>query len=179
MSWLIVGTVPNEGFPLVEAPCSLKNGKLTVGGDAIAVSRGTPALLAAATVAAEVLQIAPPTALLAGDTGKGRGSEEIYRHLVKIMPSLPYSLLVFHYLQPELDWHNRIFLALEDLSPRPTLVADAGYMYVAKMSGFASSYDLFTPDRGELAFLGGRIRASPLLHARLPTPRRKTVPKHS
>ena len=32
-------------------------------------------------------------------------------------------------------------------------MADAGYMYVAKMSGYAASYDLFTPDVGELAFL--------------------------
>lgn len=33
------------------------------------------------------------------------------------------------------------------------LVADAGFMYVAKMSGYADAYDLFTPDAGELAFL--------------------------
>jgi ADP-dependent NAD(P)H-hydrate dehydratase / NAD(P)H-hydrate epimerase len=33
------------------------------------------------------------------------------------------------------------------------LMADAGYMYAAKMSGMAEEYDLFTPDAGELAFL--------------------------
>ena len=73
MSWMIIGTVPHEGFPLLEAPCSLNNGVLSVGKDSIAISRGTPALLAAATLAAQVLQIDPPTALIAGDTGKGRG----------------------------------------------------------------------------------------------------------
>lgn len=33
------------------------------------------------------------------------------------------------------------------------MVADAGFMYVAKMSGYADAYELFTPDVGELAFL--------------------------
>jgi len=61
--------------------------------------------------------------------------------------------MVFHYLQPDVDWHNRVFMHLEELAPRPILVADAGFMYVAKMSGFAACYDLFTPDAGELAFL--------------------------
>ena len=36
---------------------------------------------------------------------------------------------------------------------RPTLVADAGFMYVAKMAGDAPFFDLFTPDAGELAYL--------------------------
>lgn len=33
------------------------------------------------------------------------------------------------------------------------MIADAGFMYAAKMSGQASAFDLFTPDPGELAFL--------------------------
>ena len=39
------------------------------------------------------------------------------------------------------------------MNPRPRLIADAGFMYAAKMSGEAPLYDLFTPDAGELAFL--------------------------
>ena len=50
---------------------------------------------------------------------------------------------------PDIQWHNSVFWALEALSPAPLLVADAGFMYAAKMSGFASHYDLFTPDAGE------------------------------
>lgn len=161
MSWLIVGTIPHDDFPLMEAPCSLDNGVLTVGQECIVVSRGTPALIAAATLVSKVLQIELPRALLAGDTGKGRGSEQIYRYLVKVLPDLSCSLLVFHYLQPDVDWHNRIFLKLQDLSNQPTLVADAGYMYVAKMSGLARSYDLFTPDIGELAFLADESAPHP------------------
>jgi NAD(P)H-hydrate repair Nnr-like enzyme with NAD(P)H-hydrate dehydratase domain len=61
--------------------------------------------------------------------------------------------MTFHYLQPDVDWHNRVLFTIEELTPKPLLVADAGFMYSAKMSGQASSYDLFTPDAGELAFL--------------------------
>ncbi|MFO7970579.1 MAG: sugar kinase, partial [Desulfobacterales bacterium] len=39
------------------------------------------------------------------------------------------------------------------MDPRPTLIADAGFMYAAKMSGLSEAYELFTPDAGELAFL--------------------------
>lgn len=42
---------------------------------------------------------------------------------------------------------------LGNLNPRPSLIADAGFMYAAKMSGEALLYDLFTLDVGELAFL--------------------------
>jgi NAD(P)H-hydrate repair Nnr-like enzyme with NAD(P)H-hydrate dehydratase domain len=51
------------------------------------------------------------------------------------------------------DWHGRVLLAVEEMARRPLLIADAGFMYAAKMSGSAQSYDLFTPDAGELAFL--------------------------
>lgn len=61
--------------------------------------------------------------------------------------------ITFHYLFPDVDWHNRVLLAVQDLPRPPLLVADAGFMYVAKMSGYADSYDLFTPDAGEMAFL--------------------------
>jgi ADP-dependent NAD(P)H-hydrate dehydratase / NAD(P)H-hydrate epimerase len=60
--------------------------------------------------------------------------------------------LVFHYLQPDVNWHNRVLFAVEEMDRRPVLIADAGFMYAAKMSGQSSQYDLFTPDIGELAF---------------------------
>jgi NAD(P)H-hydrate repair Nnr-like enzyme with NAD(P)H-hydrate dehydratase domain len=91
--------------------------------------------------------------LLAGDIGRGDGSTRVYRHLAEQLGRLPEDLIIFHYLLPEVDWHNRVLIKIEELPSRPVMVADAGYMYVAKMSGFASSYDLFTPDAGEMAFL--------------------------
>ena len=132
---------------------SSRKGRLRLDHQLIPISRGTPALLAAACIASQILKIEPPLALLAGDTGRGQGSIQVYQHLCQALPVISPEVIVFHYLQPDVDWHNRVFLHLEELTPRPILVADAGFMYVAKMSGFAACYDLFTPDAGELAFL--------------------------
>ncbi len=149
----MVGTVPDEEFPLVEGPCVMTGLRLMVSGQEVKIARGTPALLAAACLTAQVMGIQGPQALLAGDIGIGRGSARIYEHLSRILKARSPRGITFHYIQPDLDWHNRILVEIEELSPRPMLVADAGYMYVAKMSGYASSYDLFTPDVGEMAFL--------------------------
>lgn len=161
MRWLIIGTVPRDDFPLHEGPCRLDNGRLHLGEHVLPVTRGTLALLATAVLASRVLGIEVPRALLAGDTGHGRGSGEVYRHLCENLGELAPELLVFHYLQPDVDWHNRVFMALEDLEESPLTIADAGYMYVAKMSGFGSSYDLFTPDAGEMAFLADEAAPHP------------------
>jgi len=161
MSWLIVGTVPYENFPLVHSPCTTVDGKLRIGEQTIPILRGTPALLAAACSAADVLGIDPPRVVMAGDIGRGDGSVRVYRSLVVEGKDFEESLIVFHYLQPDVDWHNKILLKIEELPQKPILVADAGYMYVAKMSGFASSYDLFTPDAGEMAFLADETAPHP------------------
>ena len=156
MAWMICGTVPDPEFPLVEGRWQLSDGVLYPegGGTPIAVQRGTAALLGTALLACTVMGCEAPTALLAGDTGNGEGSRRLYAHLAAALGKgfLPAGI-TFHYLFPDLDGHNRILMALEGLEPRPLLVADAGFMYVAKMSGYASAYDLFTPDAGELAFL--------------------------
>lgn len=155
MSWLIIGTVPKKDFPLICGQAVMNGPELIVEGREIPIARGTPALIAAACITADFLKIQPPEILLCGDIGEGDGSKNIYRHLVEtgLKQKQAYGALIFHYLQPDVDWHNRILLAVDQLPVRPLLMADAGYMYVAKMSGYASNYDLFTPDAGELAFL--------------------------
>jgi ADP-dependent NAD(P)H-hydrate dehydratase / NAD(P)H-hydrate epimerase len=154
MSWLIVGTVPRKDFPLTSCQAALNDREFVVNGRKSPVVRGTPALIAAVCIACKTLKLEPPDVLLCGDIGDGDGSRQIYRHLVETgLTQKPYTGLLFHYLQPDVDWHNRILMAIDDLPLRPLLMADAGYMYVAKMSGYAASYDLFTPDIGELAFL--------------------------
>ncbi len=161
MSWLVVGTVPYDDFPLVELPCTLTAGTLCLGDHRLQIVRGTVALLAAASLASDVLGRQPPVALLAGDTGHGEGSKRVYARLVDRLATCDYSLIVFHYLLPDLNWHMKIFWKMEELGDMPTLVADAGYMYVAKMSGYASRYDLFTPDVGEMAFLADELAPHP------------------
>ncbi len=149
----IVGTVPDAGFPLVTGPVRLKDGRLRVADRKIEIHRGTPALLGAALAAAAVVPLPPVEAWLVGDIGRGEGSRKLYAHMEQELARFPWTVLVFHYLQPDVDWHNRVLFAVEKIIPRPVLIADAGFMYAAKMSGQAESYDLFTPDAGELAFL--------------------------
>jgi hypothetical protein len=157
----IIGTLPFAGFPLTVADCLFKSGKLFIGSESVPIIRGTAALLAAACLACDFLGLPPPKGFIAGDIGLGDGSRSIYAHLEDHFPDTPDQIMTFHYLQPDVDWHNRILMQIEALAHAPTLVADAGYMYVAKMSGFASSYDLFTPDAGEMAFLADESAPHP------------------
>ena len=149
----VVGTVPANDFPLTEGEVGLRDGQLRIGGETVAVHRGTPALLAAAVKTAEALGRPMPYAYLAGDTGTGKGSRSLYTHLTEALPHTLFQTMTFHYLQPIVHWHRRLQAALGALDPSPILIADAGFMYAAKMSGAAPLYDLFTPDVGELAFL--------------------------
>jgi hypothetical protein len=149
----VIGTIPEEGFPLVIGEIRLEEKHILVGERRVPVNRGTPALLAATIKAGEVLDLPLPYGYLAGDIGRGDGSRRIYERLVEVLPRAAFSVITFHYLQPDVDWHNKVLFAVEEMTPRPVLIADAGFMYAAKMSGQSEAYDLFTPDAGELAFL--------------------------
>jgi hypothetical protein len=149
----IVGTVPELDFPVLCGEVSRKGDALLIQGREVPVHRGTPALIAAAAGVLEMLGQENPLAFLVGDIGLGHGSRRLYDYVIHRLPEIPLDVLAFHYLQPDVDWHNRVLFAVEDIPRRPILVADAGFMYAAKMSGQASAYDLFTPDLGELAFL--------------------------
>ncbi len=171
--WLICGTVPDADFPLCRGRWRLNGEELLpldgqAGGQSVPVRRGTPALIAAtlacvANMPKNISADVSVEALLVGDDGAGVGSRALYRKLADdILPSgrMPEGVagnapsgLTFHYLFPDIDGHNRVLMALEEWEKKPITVADAGFMYAAKMSGYAASYDLFTPDVGELAFL--------------------------
>ncbi len=149
----VVGTIPEEDFPLVTGEVCLDTDSIRVGDRRVPVNRGTPALLAAVIRTGEVLGLPLPYAYLVGDIGLGHGSRRLYKHLVKDLPNSGFSVLTFHYLQPDVDWHNKVLFAVEEMNTRPLLIADAGFMYAAKMSGQSNAYELFTPDVGELAFM--------------------------
>ena len=157
----IVGTVPDQDFPLAVGEVLLVNGVIRIEGKSVPVNRGTPALLAAAIKTCEVLDQPAPFGYVVGDIGQGDGSRRLYEYLTRNLGKCdPQSksgtglnAIAFHYLQPDVDWHNRVLFAVEEMAKRPVLIADAGFMYAAKMSGQSSEYDLFTPDAGELAFL--------------------------
>jgi hypothetical protein len=155
----VVGTVPDPDFPLTVGRVDMVDDRLTINGRPVEVNRGTPALLGAMVSALKVLGPKQITGVIAGDIGLGDGSRSIYQYLVKNFVGIDLHTIVFHYLQPDVDWHNRILLTLKEL--KAVMIADAGYMYAAKMSGQAAEYDLFTPDVGELAFLADEAAPHP------------------
>ena len=143
----IVGTVPDPDFPLVHGPVAWDGDQLTIAGRRVTVLRGTPALLAAALRAAPCLGHPEIYAFLVGDIGKGQGSRRLYQFLEENLKDFDLQVLTFHYLQPDVDWHNRVLFAIDAMLRRPLLIADAGFMYAAKMSGQAAAYAFFTPMR--------------------------------
>ena len=158
---LIVGTVPDETFPLTLGPAVLDGADMIVNGIRVPVNRGTPALVGAVLAACQVLGPLPVETALVGDIGTGKGSRQLYELLSRELPGMATTTLAFHYLQPDVDWHNKVLFAVEEMEKRPALIADAGFMYAAKMSGQAQSYDLFTPDVGELSFLADETAPHP------------------
>jgi hypothetical protein len=157
----VVGTVSQPDFPLVADRVRWAGDRVAVGGHEIQVNRGTPALLAAALKVSEVLGRPPVWGYLVGDIGRGEGSRRLFDHLSRHLGGAEFHTLVFHYLQPDVDWHQRVLFAVAEMARRPILIADAGFMYAAKMSGQAPEYDLFTPDVGELAFLADETAPHP------------------
>ena len=149
----IVGTIPEEDFPLSGGEVCLESDFIRVDERRVPVNRGTPALMAAAIKTGDFLGLSLPYGYLVGDIGLGDGSRRLYEHLVDNLPCSGFLVITFHYLQPDVDWHNKVLFSIEVMNPRPILIADAGFMYAAKMSGQSDAYELFTPDAGELAFL--------------------------
>lgn len=157
----VVGTVPDQDFPLLAGKVTLENEEICIRGRKAPIKRGSPALLAAAVKVAEVLGWEEPFGYLIGDIGRGDGSKELYQYLAQDLKQSDFHTICFHYLQPLVGWHSRIQSVIKRMIRKPILIADAGFMYVAKMSGRAEAYDLFTPDVGELAFLADELAPHP------------------
>jgi len=157
----IVGTFPDARVPLIHGRVRMVGGQLWLADRCIPVLRGTPALIAAAVQASEYLDGPEVYAFLAGDIGTGQGSRSVYAFLTQHVHEYELQAITFHYLQPDVDWHTKVLLAVEAVAKRPMLLADAGFMYAAKMSGQAGRYDFFTPDAGELAFLADEMAPHP------------------
>jgi ADP-dependent NAD(P)H-hydrate dehydratase / NAD(P)H-hydrate epimerase len=158
----IVGTVPDQDFPLVSGEVTLEGDMICIEGNRAPVNRGTPALLAAALMAGTVLDQVTFFAYVVGDIGPGDGSRRLYKHLIHDLPQRDFRTIVFHYMLPYVKQHNEVLAAIGKMAHRPMLIADAGSMYVAKMGGKSLAYDLFTPDVGELAFLADETAPHPI-----------------
>jgi NAD(P)H-hydrate repair Nnr-like enzyme with NAD(P)H-hydrate dehydratase domain len=151
--FIIVGTIPDDEFKLSFGQLNISESKITISDQSVRINRGTAALASAAISTCLHLGISMPYGLFCGDTGNGNGSTRIYEWLVNNITNIPAKIITFHYIQPDVNLHNMVLNRIKTMSIKPVLIADAGYMYAAKMSGSAPYYDLFTPDIGELAFL--------------------------
>jgi sugar/nucleoside kinase (ribokinase family) len=149
----VVGTVPVEGFPLVAGHAQIKGDNLVIENHAVPINRGTPALIASAIRTGQGLALNDPFCYLAGDIGRGAGSRHLYEYLAQDLTKRHFTTVTFHYLQPDIEWQSRVVSMIKKRDPTPVLIADAGFMYGAKMAGLSEDFALFTPDLGELAFL--------------------------
>lgn len=157
----LIGTIPSEDLPIISGDVFIKDNYITVGKESFPLHRGFQAMIGAAAIVCRELGLSPPIGFTVGDIGLGDGSRKLYKYLQDRLSGLSAKVLTFHYLMPDVNWHNQVFWAIKERSERPILIADAGFMYAAKMSGYAPFYDLFTPDIGELAFLADEVAPHP------------------
>jgi hypothetical protein len=149
----IVGTIPEENFPLISGTVLLEENFIIIGNKRVNVNRGTPAMIAAAVETLKYMDKSDPLCYLVGDVGNGKGCKSLYKYLETNITDTSFQTLVFHYFQPDVSLFKKVIAAIAKMPKKPILVADAGFMYVAKMGGDAPFFDLFTPDAGELAYL--------------------------
>ena len=151
MLW-IAGTLAQELEPLAGRVEVGKGPRVRVGGVDVEVMRGTGALLAAVGAAQQVVG-GEAWAWVGGDDGSGQGSKGVWDLVARELGSSGAQVLMGHYIIPNTDAHARVMACLEEMDSPPLMLGDAGFMYAAKASGMALSYEIFTPDLGELAFL--------------------------
>ncbi len=149
----IVGTIPEIDFPLTYGKVAVEGNQINIGDEKVNINRGTPAMIAAAVKTLQYMDKPNPFCYLVGDIGNGDGCKRLYEHLIEHITDNPFRTLALHYFQPNVGLFKRLLAKIQSMSTKPTLIGDAGFMYVAKMGGDASSFDLFTPDAGELAYL--------------------------
>lgn len=150
---LIAGIIPEPDFPLASGQLSVEAGHLAVAGQRIKGGQGTASMARAALAVTSYYQEDSPRAIFAGDIGSGEGSRKIYRELIDLLKKETPRVVVLHYWMPDMELMMELGRVIAKKEDKPIMVADAGSMYAAKAAGLARQFDLFTPDRSELAFL--------------------------
>jgi len=150
---LIVGTVPVDGFPLTMGRAVPDGEGIVVDGQRIPCAQGTGAMISAALAVTCYLRIDPPHVLLAEDIGNGRGTRELFEYLIARVGDICPQVLALHYCLPIMALMRRLCESVSRCPRRVQMIADAGSMYAAKAASLAPSFDVFTPDASEMAFL--------------------------
>ena len=158
---LIAGTVPLKDLPLTIDEVSTEGEFLLINGNRIPCTQGTGAMISAALATTSYLGIETPHVVVAGDTGQGNGSRQVYEYLIENVAQLSPAVLALHYCLPIMTLTKRLCDAINRCSKRPVMIADAASMYAAKASGMAEAFDIFTPDATEMAFLADPYATHP------------------
>jgi NAD(P)H-hydrate repair Nnr-like enzyme with NAD(P)H-hydrate dehydratase domain len=158
---LLVGAIPDKGFPLIIGEVKAEDGNLEVKKRRFSATQGTGAMISAALVTSNYLKLEAPHVLVAGDIGDGIGTREIYKYLTENICQISPKILVLHYCQPIMALVKRLCQAIKECMPRPLMIADAGAMYAAKGAGLATDFDILTPDPSEIAFLADPLATHP------------------
>jgi len=163
---LIAGTVPIRDFPLTMGRAVLEGEDLVVEGRRIPCAQGTGAMISAALAAINYLKLEAPQVLVAGDIGQGKGTREIYEYLIGKVGDISPQVMVLHYCLPVMALMRRLCESVQRCRHKVLMIADAGSMYAAKAAGLAASFDIFTPDATEMAFLADPDATHPAYIAR-------------
>ncbi len=163
---LIAGTVPVKNLPLTMSKVKAEGEFLAIDGYHIPCTQGTGAMISAALATTDYLNLEPPHVLVAGDTGKGTGSREIYQYLIQHITELSPQVLALHYCLPDMALTRKLCEAVRRCAKKPIMIADAASMYAAKAAGLAGEFDVFTPDATEMAFLADPDATHPAYIAR-------------
>jgi len=158
---LLVGAAPIQDLPLSLGRVSLVDGGINIHGRQLDLDRGTATMMSVVCIICQELGLGMPMGLVAGDMGTRDGSMKIYDYLTENISKMDVSVMTFHYIMPDMKKNKEVLKAIDTLETRPILIADAGSMYVAKAGGDATSYDVFTPDVGEVAYLADEKAAHP------------------
>jgi hypothetical protein len=163
---LIAGTVPIRDFPLTMGRVVFQGEDLVVGGRRIPCAQGSGAMISAALAVTEYLKLEAPQVVVAGDTGQGKGSREIYEYLIQKVSDICPQVMVLHYCLPIMALMRRLRESIQRCPDKVITIADAGSMYAAKAAGLAPHFDIFTPDAAEMAFLADADATHPAYVAR-------------
>ena len=163
---LIAGTVPIPDMPVTVGKVTKDGDFLVVNERVISCTQGTGAMISAALAVTTYLKLDAPCVLLAGDTGKGKGSRDLYQYLIENVADLEPQVLALHYWLPDMAQTRQLCAAIKKCPKQPIMIADAASMYSAKAAGLAEAFDIFTPDATEVAFLADPEATHPAYIAR-------------
>jgi ADP-dependent NAD(P)H-hydrate dehydratase / NAD(P)H-hydrate epimerase len=158
---VLVGTVPYD-TGVYAGTANLSDDRLRVGNNAFPIERGTAAMAAACAQICCFFGLPRPLCVFGGDVSDGKGTDLMFQELGANLEQYDPDVIVLHYMFTKIAQAEPFMTKVSSLPKKPQLVADAGGMYLLKITKKASLCDVFTPDEAELLFLADEYAPHPL-----------------